>query len=238
MAFLSISIDICGSTEAKAKLRKHADLINRPASELYETFQKHVLWIESTFWTLLRSAELEIDRLFLIKTTGDELWYAYSLENLHEFEIHAAMAKMIKALTGLHTKSAEVTAGPKEAPSDWENIDPETLLRLSLPLKITVDLVTDALEMNALREEYLEPHVAELLSPLGRPNERLVQRGDKDFNDLCNQLGVALRVLTKDKVYTITRSDFIGWEIDRFFRLTKETIENTVRKGPVLYFVV
>jgi len=99
MTFLSISIDICGSTEAKARLRKHAGLIETEPTQLYEEFQRQVLRVEETFWTLLRSEGLEIERLFLIKTIGDELWYSYGLERLDEFEVHAAMAKMIKGLS-------------------------------------------------------------------------------------------------------------------------------------------
>ncbi|TLS66185.1 hypothetical protein FEF65_11385 [Mariprofundus erugo] len=232
MAFLSISIDICGSTEAKAKLRKHAELIATEPTRLYEEFQRQVLRVEETFWTLLRSEGLEIERLFLIKTIGDELWYSYDLEGLHDFEVHAAMAKVINALVGMHTKSFDLVAAPDRDPNDWENIDPSTLLRIGLPLKITVDQISDALEMNALREKYLKSHVASLLSPPERPGERLVQEGDPDFNDLCNRLGIAHRVVTSNKVHTTIRSDFIGWEVDRFFRLTKEAMENAVLVGP------
>lgn len=232
MTFISISIDICGSTEAKAKLRNHASLIAREPSQLYETFQKQVLWIESTFWTLLRSGSLEIERLFLIKTIGDELWYAYDLEGLQDFEVHASIVKMISVLIGLHTKDFEIVAGPVEDPYDWKNTAPATLRRISLPLKITMDLVSDALEMNKLREKYLTPHVAELLTPLGKPRQRAVQEGDEDFIKLCNHLGVSSRVATMDKCYSLTRSDYIGWEVDRFFRLTKEAIKNAVLIGP------
>lgn len=232
MAFLSISIDICGSTEAKAKLRDHAGLINSETFMLYETFQRHLLWIESTFWTLLRSDKLEIERLFLIKTIGDELWYAYNLEGLPEFEVHASMAKMVSTLAALHTKSSNFIAGPEEDPYNLRSTNPSKLIRIDLPLKITLDLISDALEMNKLREDYLVPHVASLFTPLGRPSQRQVKQGDSEFIKLCNQLGVSSRVATKDKVYSLTRSDYIGWEIDRFFRLTKEAVKNAVLIGP------
>jgi len=139
---------------------------------------------------------------------------------------------MINALVGMHTKSFGLVAAPDRDPNDWENIDPTTLLRIDLPLKITVDQISDALEMNALRKRYLKSHVASLLSPLEKPNERLVQEGDPDFNNLCNRLGIAHRVLTVSKGQAAIRSDYIGWEIDRFFRITKEAIENAVLIGP------
>jgi len=232
VAFLSISIDICGSTEAKAKLREHADNVEREAQELYEIFQNRVLWIEPIFWTLLRSSELEIERLFLIKTIGDELWYAYSLEGLEEFEIHASMAKMISVLASLHTKSSDIVAGPEEDPYDWRNIDPSKLLRIDLPQKITLDVISDALEMNAIRENYLKPHVAALLSPLEKPDEREVKVGNDDFINLCNRLGASSQVKAGGKLHSSVRSDYIGWEIDRFFRLTKEAVEGTILVGP------
>lgn len=232
MAFLSISIDICGSTEGKARLRDHASLIASEPSKLYETFQRHVLWIESTFWTLLRAESLDIERLFLIKTIGDELWYSYNLDGLRDFEVHSSMAKMISVLVSLHTKSNDIVAGPEEDPYDWRNTDPTKLLRISLPLKITLDMISDALEMNKLREEYLSPHVTAQLIPLGEPSRRVFQEGDEDFIKLSNHLGVPSRIAANNKVYSLTRTDFIGWEVDRFFRLTKEAVKNTVLIGP------
>ncbi len=98
MPFISISIDICGSTDAKAKLREHSKCIETEATNLYESFQKQVLRVEETFWTMLRSSKLDIKRLFLIKSIGDEVWYAYNLDGFQTFERRATIARIIEAL--------------------------------------------------------------------------------------------------------------------------------------------
>lgn len=231
MSFISISIDICGSTDAKAKLRGHSACVDIEAAKLYDCFQQQVLRVEETFWTMLRSCSLDIERLFLIKSIGDEVWYAYDLDKLEAYDCKAAVARMIQALVSLQTKHFDLVAGPPEDPYNWENVDPDNLLRIDMPLKITMDVITDALDVGAVREKYLAPHVASLLSPLGK-RARPVQAGDDAYINLCNRLGIANQIKTKEKVYSSIRSDYIGWEIDRFFRLTKAAIKGAVLIGP------
>ena len=231
MPFISISIDICGSTDAKAKLRGHSACIETETTNLYESFQEQVLRVEETFWTMLRSSNLDIQRLFLIKSIGDEVWYAYDLEKLEAYERRAAIARMIEALVSLQTKHFSLVAGPPEDPYNWSDVDPDTLLQIGMPLKITVDVITDALDVATVREKYLAPHVASLLSPLDKP-AKSVRAGDDCYINLCNRLGIANQVKTKEKVHSLTRTDYIGWEIDRFFRLTKEARKGTVLIGP------
>lgn len=231
MPFISISIDICGSTDAKAKLREHSVCIDTKATKLYDSFQQQVLRVEETFWTMIRSCSLDIERLFLIKSIGDEVWYAYDLEKLEAFDCRAAVARMIEALVSLQTKHFDLVAGPPEDPYNWEDVDPDTLLRIEMPLKITIDVITDASDVGAVREKYLAPHVASLLSPLDK-RAKPVQAGDDDYINLCNRLGIANQVKAKGKVHSSIRSDYIGWEIDRFFRLTKAAIKGAVLIGP------
>ena len=209
MPFISISIDICGSTDAKAKLRGHSACIGAKATDLYDSFQKQVLWVEETFWTMLRSSNLDIQRLFLIKSIGDEVWYAYDLEKLELHNSKAAVARMIEVLVGLQTKHFDLVAGPLKDPFDWENANPDTLLRIDMPLKITIDLVTDALEVGTVREKYLSPHVVSLLSPLGKFPKPL-QAGDDGYINLCNRLGIDSKIKTDEKVISSIRSDYIG----------------------------
>lgn len=235
MSFISISIDICGSTDAKARLREHSGLIGRETTDFYDSFQRQVLRVEETFWTLFRN-DLDIKRLFLIKSIGDEIWYSYDLEGLHEFERHAAIARMIEALVSLQTRQFDLVAGPPEDPYDWENEDPNTLLRIEIPLKITVDLIEEALDVGIVREKFLAPYVASLLSLLGEPLKP-VQAGDDDYISLCNRLGIANQVKAGGKVHSSVRTDYIGWEVDRFFRLTKAAIKGTVLIGPEILLV-
>jgi len=231
MSLISISIDVCGSTDAKARLRQHSSLIDIDAADLYKDFQKQVLRIEETFWTMARSSGLDIDKLFLVKSIGDEIWYVYDMEGLHEYEHHAAMVHTIEALVGLNSKAFGLAAGPPTDPYDWENDNPDSLIFIDTPLKITVDLITHALDVAEIRREFLEPHVAALLTPLGKPVVP-VQYGDEMFVHLCNRLGVSTSMRTEEKVLSSVRTDYIGWEIDRFFRITKVATQGSVLLGP------
>lgn len=233
MCIISVSIDISGSTEAKAKLRSHSAGIQQDPVELYKSFQRQILRVESTFWTMLRSSHLDIERLFLIKSIGDELWYAYDLAGLEEHERRAAVAKMIKALVSLQSKDFEIVAGPPEDPftDDWKNVASDKILRIDLPLKIAIDVIAEALEAGDVREKHLASEVVSLLFSLGKPGA-CVEAGNDTYIDLCNRLGIANRVKTEKKVHSSVRSDYIGWEVDRFFRLTKQSRKNGVLIGP------
>lgn len=237
MSLISISIDVCGSTDAKARLRQHSGLINVDAADLYKDFQKQVLRIEETFWTLARSSGLDIEKLFLIKSIGDEIWYVYDMEGLPEYQCHAAMVHTIETLVGLNSKVFYLTAGPPTDPYDWKNEDPDTLISIHTPLKITVDLIAHALDVAEIRREFLTPHVAALLTPLGKPVAP-VQAGDERFVRLCNRLGVSTSMRTEQKVLSSVRTDYIGWEIDRFFRITKVATQGTVLLGPAFLSVM
>jgi hypothetical protein len=138
---------------------------------------------------------------------------------------------MIEALVSLQTKHFNLVAGPPEDPCNWRDEEPDTLLRIDMPLKITIDVITDALDVATVREKYLAPHVASLLAPLEKP-AKFVQAGDDGYINLCNRLGIATQVKTKGKVLSSVRSDYIGWEIDRFFRLTKAAVKGAVLIGP------
>jgi hypothetical protein len=233
MPFISISIDICGSTAAKAQLLEHSKCIDTEATHFYEEFQKQILRVETTFWTILQSSNLEIERLFLIKSIGDEVWYAYSLDKLNEYEILASISHIIRATIALQTKHFDVVVGPPENPFDWENQDPNEFLRIELPLKITVELITDALDISIVREKYLSPHVVSLLSPLGT-RAKPILAGNESYINLCNRLGISTQHKTEDKVLSSVRTDYIGWEIDRFFRVTKEAVRGAVLIGPAI----
>lgn len=206
MPFISISIDICDSTDAKATLRNHSACIGTEATSLYDGFQRQFLRVEETFWTILQSSSLDIQRLFLIKSIGDELWYTYDLEKLEEYERRAAIARMIEGLISLQTKRFDLVAGPPEDPSNWSRADPDKLRRIELPLKMTIEMIKDALDVGTVREKYLSPCVASLLSPLGKPVQ-FVQAGDAGYVNLCNRLGIANQVKTTEKVLSSIRSD-------------------------------
>ncbi|MBA7666155.1 hypothetical protein ES703_74232 [subsurface metagenome] len=100
-----------------------------------------------------------------------------------------------------------------------------------MPLKITIDVISEALDIGVVREKYLAQHVASLLAPLGK-SPKPVQAGDDRYINLCNRLGIANQIKTKEKVFSSIRSDYIGWQVDRFFRLTKAAIKGSVLIGP------
>ncbi|MDZ7791914.1 MAG: hypothetical protein U5L08_15735 [Xanthomonadales bacterium] len=186
--------------------------------------------MEDTFWTLLKHNGLDITKLFLIKSIGDEVWYSYDLNGLEELQKLRTTAKIIDLLVSLHTKCFSFSAGPPEGPDDWDSSTPGSFVQIDLPLKITLDVTYDAFEVGELRERFLASPVASLIDKetAGDP----VRAGDDEYINLCNRLGLATRVKTDSRLFSTVRSDYIGWEVDRFFRLTKFAARNAVLLGP------
>ena len=80
MTWLTVSIDLCGSTKVKQALVActSGDALRR--RDLYDEYLKTLYATERRFYTeMLSSNAVEFEKLFLVKAIGDELWYMYEM---------------------------------------------------------------------------------------------------------------------------------------------------------------
>jgi class 3 adenylate cyclase len=233
---LLFSIDVSKSTISKARLREFAPTIGKEPSDLYEDYYRQILNIEASLWEMLHARKIPIEPLFHLKSLGDEIWYSYDLRHLAEWEMRRSIVQIVLALLDLQTKTFTMVASPDEEPHGWEpsnDVDPKSILRVQLPRKITAELAFDGIDLRELREAILKPHAVRLLSPFGAPPEQ-VKDGNPEFISLCNRLHLGVRIATGSSVVSQSRTDLMGWEIDRFFRLAGHARPEGVLIGPYL----
>ena len=236
-SFISISLDIAGSTDAKDKICSFASKHSLSLVDLYQEFSRGLLNTERNFLGYLcavkassSKCEFEVERLFLIKTLGDEWWYSYSLDELDDFEIAQHARHLFSALLDIQSKASAIVSIPSSQELDIDGLDHfDDFLHLELPLKITCDLIS-GLDIGRDRFKNISPAVASF------SGNKLVFSGDKEFQQLMTNVAAVPMVQNTEsgKVLSVCRSDFVGMEVDRFFRLTAKAQVGQVLVGSQL----
>lgn len=235
MPLLSISLDVVGSTDIKSKLAEFSCKHETDLDKLYSEFAKMMLLSMNRFMELVDLDDvLDIKRLFLVKRIGDEYWYVYELNGLAPHEVTRHSTHMVQTLLAFFSKSPfEVVATcPEESddPSNWDvEYDADKLLRKAICWKATIDLLDHALDLAELAEDKLNGFLAGLTSQGKKWS--FTTAGDEELIALKNRLGVGFGYVRENKAVHTMRSDYIGIEVDRFFRMSKFAEEGRMLAG-------
>ncbi len=233
MPLIAISLDVVGSTSIKSKLAEFSAQHGTDLDRHYSELAKLMLVSMNRFMELLDLDDiLDINRLFLVKRIGDEYWWVYDLNDLAQHEISRHATHLVKALLAYFSKTPFdlVAMVPEELDDPYaEPIAPVAILRLPVPWKATVDVLNHVIDLSKLAEEKLDSFLAGLTSQ-GRARN-FVTAGDAEFLELKNRLGVGFGITREERLVYGTRSDFIGIEVDRFFRISKFAEEGKILAG-------
>jgi len=225
MAFLSISMDVVGSTALKKRFAEFASLNNTSLDEHYRDLVKSMFISMNCFLELVsRSSVLDIQRLFLIKRIGDEFWYTYDLDDLPPIEVSRHSTHMAHALlVFLLDAHFDVTA-----------FLPDTHFREELCWKCTIDLIKHAMDSSKLAEDELDNFIMKFLveQARGASLQKYEMTPHEAKLTLRNKLGVGIAIgYAESKVITVAKPDFIGLEIDLFFRISREAEKGKILAG-------
>ena len=242
---ISVSIDVVGSTEAKRRLR---DLATEEPwrAQLYKNFYTGFLLAEDRFYANLfmpgiwgHGPPLDWRSLFVVKGIGDELWLTYTVSPPEgadtEAVLQQAAVRLISAAMALtqSTVSCGGTSSDLGPNFDRKAEEQQHHDRMELPFKVSIDLVQDAIEISGQRLEYLAGRAGSYLNPphgeadlreaapFGATHVEILRRLNAGHFDLAG--GHRLR-----QAY---RTDYIGPDIDRFFRITKFALPGLVMVG-------
>jgi hypothetical protein len=225
MPFLSISLDVVGSTALKKRFADFSDLNNTNLDDHYKDLLRSMFVSMNCFLELVnRDPVLDIQRLFLLKRIGDEFWYRYDLNDLAPAEISSHSTHMAHALLVFLL----------DAHFDVTVFLPDTHLLEELHWKCTIDLIKHAVDSSELAEDELEHFIGQYV--IAQSGETGRQESDMTPHEasltLRNKLGIGLAIgFHKSKMVTISKPDFIGLEIDLFFRISREAEENKILAG-------
>jgi hypothetical protein len=234
---LSVSIDIAGSTEAKTRMKNVAGE-DKALIESYESFYKEFLHKEDRFYQCLfdksncwAGMHLDWRKIFVVKGIGDEIWLLYDLVEGGTTEIVTVTARLIHCAMELVQNF--ITCNASEKPSN-PNYDPDRELdqrhdAMQLPIKVYIDLIGDAYEISKLRADYVSENMGIYLGAANGVKK------DLDRVELANRLNAGQLELAGRRVRVSYRTDYIGHEVDRFFRTTKAAIPGIVTIGETLF---
>jgi hypothetical protein len=250
---ITLSIDVVGSTAAKTRLRD-PDVSDERRDELYRQFYKRFLEEEGRFYDGLFEAgtwgygpPLDWRRLFVVKGIGDELWVTYDVSDLPEgraenqAEIARASVRIIGAALDLVRRTMHVggtahDTGPNFDPASEEFVQS---VHMDLPFKVTLDLIEDAIEISDIRRDYLAARAGlYLAAPKREPGSLPARRGafGADDVEILNRLNAGnFALVGGHRVRQVYRTDLIGNDVDRFFRIAKEALPGCVMVGESLY---
>lgn len=214
MAFLSISIDVAGSTRLKQALVEATGDNPRGRERLYEDYRKLLYAVERDFLMAVASSPVLLsNRLYLIKSIGDEYWFAYDIDEVESNDLSATANALLDALLAvLEMERYFSIAGTDDRRESRARFG----FHYQVPVKVCLDLVREAVELNSDRYH----HLKDIISLL-RHDRSPIHAVDRQFSEICGRLNLGAPDVFDSAHPILARQDYIGLEIDRFFRMSK-----------------
>lgn len=232
----SISMDVVGSTDIKRSMLRFASAHGLEVASLYAQFGDAMLRSKIRFVECLMTAGLELDRIFLVKSIGDELWFTYDLEGLSSTAVSESAAKVVNGtLDFLYKTPEEVVAmfpAPVDDPIDdqeWSYV-PDVIERFPLKWKVVADVIDGAVDVSSMDDMRLSRFLVRFTKS-GKA-KGTAQLGDSELLRWRNRLGMgASASMGNGKGVQVNRTDLLGWKVDRFFRIAKQSAEGWLLSG-------
>jgi hypothetical protein len=228
----SISIDLVGSTQAKARVMKVADgdlaRIDELNSEIYSGFCR----IEAEFYKAATNRYSNIppispDRFFAVKGIGDEFWIMCELAPTEVMEVGN---RLINAAIEIAANTVDLLATQhKDGPRFDRNFDYGRIEPVTSPVKIFVDLLKHASNLGATRDAILAKTIPTLLQQFYERDPT-----QSEITKVTRNLGLATFEPFGVAAARSYRTDYRGHEIDRFFRATKTMLPGVVMIGETM----
>ena len=233
MPWLTISIDLCGSTKVKQALVESSSGNAARRQDLYDEYLKILYATEREFYTrLLARDRVDFEKLFLVKAIGDEFWYMYEVPE-DSAAIVDTSCDILIALLELCGQERHLNFGALDSLGDLgRDTQAETLPAkwFDIPVKVCIDLLIEPIEMTNARYEFLKD-----IAFLAEGGRSAVYKVDEEFLAYCNRLNLAAPSPFQKGRSLTTRQDFIGLEVDRFFRLAAFCLPKMVGIGDTLF---
>lgn len=232
MWLITFSIDVVGSTEGKTRMLA-VTKDDKVLQQAYEAFHKGFMIQEDRFYRNLLSQHrgqgmppaLSLNRLYVVKGIGDEIWGVYLVDEGDTKQLREATERLM--LAGLDLVKGSVIWGAKETdkPHDPIQSDEERSDAIQHPLKMCVDLIEDGYELGGPRFQFFAPRIPAYIAAGSNltPDEAFFR------------LNVAHRIAAGTRTIQSVRPDYLGHEVDRFFRVSKAAMAMVVSMGECLF---
>ena len=222
---ISISMDVCGSTGAKTRMKARAHS-EKQLTKQYEDYYREFQLVEWDFYgALFRTVPgrvgLNWRRGFVVKGIGDEMWLLYEVPEEDLWKQGSLVAHLLhSALNVANNRRIGRTRA-------WGGDASPSAVR-GLPLKFYVDILDDCFEISKPRLDFILERLPQILGPENTWT-------DEDFVELGNRLHAGILEGPRKRLRTTFRTDYISWEVDRFFRASKSALPGVVTVGQDLF---
>jgi len=229
---ISISIDLVGSTDAKTRIMKLAQGDENKIDKLNEQIYREFCRIERKLYETSThhsgpAKPIDPAKFFTVKGIGDEIWILCSITEQEVSEIGHAI---IDACLEVATQSVLFFATENDDDRNFEpNFDYGKTESIKSPIKIFADLIRHASSIGRIRDEYLISDIPTYLKNYHRRTP-----AQSEIAEVSKRLCLSGYEPMGWSILNEFRTDFIGHEIDRFFRTTKAAIPGTVTIGESL----
>jgi len=203
------------------KIHKFNELIYREFCQIERKFYESAVSHQGV------SEAIDSSNLFTVKGIGDEIWILCAVA---EQDIPGVGCKLIDASIQVATQSVSLWATQNEDDPRFDrNFDYGKVEPIRSPIKIFVDVVGHASNLGRVRDEGLMTTIPGLLKAFhGREPTPL------EIARVARRLCLSSYEPIGWSAFHEFRTDYIGHEIDRFFRTTKAAIPGTVTIGASL----
>ena len=226
---ISISMDICESTETKARMRACAGNNEEQLTEWYEQFHHQFLLSEWEFYSqLFRNGcdgglDWDWKHVFVVKGMGDETWLLYKVSEADQWKLKSLAVRLFHAALNVTAKRLiQWTSASEDDPSR------QPCETRHLPLKFYMDILDDACEVSGQRCDFMTERLSKILGAEDSLNNR-------NFIELGNRLHAGSFMGDGRRLIQTIRTDYIGWEVDRFFRATNFALPLVATVGQNLF---
>jgi hypothetical protein len=197
--FISVSIDVAGSTEAKTR-EPNRKLDHRATEVFLRAFYAAFLKCELEFYDCLTNSNdnfepLALSTIFYVKGIGDEVWLLIKPAVANDDHLRHLFVKIVAAALVLASKPISL----REA--------------ADLPLKIFADKVDGAYSISEQRAEMIKNWLQKM--------EQENRLEASSFAIIANRLGAGTSTVSAGTWRNAYRTDYIGHDIDRLFRAAK-----------------
>ena len=231
MPVISISIDLTKSTEIKQQIAYVARNNPSHAQELMKDYARKIAWAEMRFFHAIESAGIGVENIFLMKNIGDEMWFTIQFDDVNDAKVKASNLLCQMEYHSQEIDSAFMSGEPGlyDDKLHFETYDHTEYKHIDFQKKVFIDILNNYFDINSIRYDYHKKTIAEIceirkIKSRENPSANtFVEDYQNFFAKLTGNLNLGITVIEGSKSKTYFRTDFIGPDVDRFFRCTKFT---------------
>ena len=245
MSFISVSVDLTRSTEIKNEISLISKNNPQHRDEMLLEYARKVAYAEAHFYDAIENSGIGIERVFLFKTIGDELWFSIDIDSMDELDALHIAKLLIGAMPDYSSGQDSVFMSGEPGKYDIKlgfETDEHTISKhIPFRKKVFIDILDEYVDIKEVHYNFVTKNIERIYR-----NRKFLMKQVADLKEfpddenttlesLFERLNACAVKIENNILQTKLRSDFIGPDVDRFFRCTKFAIPSYVTIGKRLF---